>query len=265
MRSRLTSLSMVNSAVRACATLVAIVAISSIGSSPAVAAPILFYGHDQAPGPDGPTPNSDAAYAAFLAALNPASVGVEDFESEALGGIGTLPIAFPSTAVTGTITDLAFFGSQVAAQSAFDFPRSGAQMLSSGSSGASNFFELALSTPQYAFGFFGVGFSDYLGAQGPPFSIPPIAVSLDGGAPIAVINVDPLLVAVNSVNFFGIISDSPFSSVVFINPTGTFNDGISVDDIVIGSPRDVAAVPEPGTLALIGVGALGLLARRYRR
>jgi hypothetical protein len=97
-----------------------------------------------------------------------------------------------------------------------------------------------------------------------PGQVPPIRISLDGGAPIDVLNVDPAAVPGGSANFFGVISDTPFTTVRLINPPGTAGDAVGVDDITIGQ-KAVAAVPEPSSLTLFGLGGLGLLGYGWQR
>jgi hypothetical protein len=61
----------------------------------------------------------------------------------------------------------------------------------------------------------------------------------------------------NSANFFGVISDTPFTTVRLINPAGdaSITEGIGIDNLVIGQ---VAAVPEPNSLISAALGVLGL-------
>lgn len=236
--------------------------VSFVLQSHAVAAPITFYGLDPAAGPGGPRPNSDAAGAAFMAALVPSSIAVEDFEGEPIGLFATLGVQFQPTSTAGVVTALAAFWTQIDNVNSVPpglFAISGSRFLTSGTSGDSNFFELTLSAPQYAIGFYGTDFSDYLGSA--PGTAPPIGISLDGSSLINTLVVDPAFVPTDSVNFFGIITDAPFTTVRWVNPLGTGNDGIAVDDVTIGAP---VPVPEPGTLSLTGFGALGWLARRRR-
>ena len=134
-------------------------------------------------------------------------------------------------------------------------PTSGTNWLFPGTSGNSSFFELTLDTPQTAFGFFGSSFSDYQTAPGGSF--PPISLTLDSGTPIDVLNVNPSSIPGGSVNFFGVVSDTPFTTIRLLNPSGTFNDGVGIDDII--TAQGIQAVPEPSSwiLVTIGLAAVG--------
>jgi hypothetical protein len=239
-----------------------IAALLGFGPVPEVAAGVItFYGIDLGAELGDPHPNSDSARAAFLAAM-PAGVvaGVEDFEDNPLGG-GAVGVTFPGSGVTGTITPLATLFAEVSQTLRVgEFPVSGLNYYRTGTRGNSAFFDLEFSTPVTAIGFYGTGFSNY---QGAPRPIPPIRLSIDGGPPIDTVNVDPRTITDSSVNFFGVISDTPFTRVRLINPAGADNDGIGVDDIIVGHFAP-AAVPEPGSLLLAGVGAVGVAAARRR-
>ena len=148
----------------------------------------LFYGLDPAAGIGGAHPNSDAARASFLAALDPGTIGVETFEGLPLGPV-TGNLAFPPIGTTGSVVDL----NSTAVQGAFDganllFAVTGSNYLRSVTVGTQSYFELTLSSPQNGVGFFGVGLSDFLGYGG---FAPPIQITLDGGDPIDVLNVNP--------------------------------------------------------------------------
>jgi len=66
------------------------------------------------------------------------------------------------------------------------------------------------------------------------------------------------------VNFGGFISDVPIAraEIVGIAPT---NGSIYIDDLTIGNPVTANPIPEPGTLALLGLGGLGVAWQRRRR
>jgi len=229
----------------------------------ALAAPVqLFYGLDPAAGIGGVHPNSDTARASFLAALDPGTIGIETFEGLPLGPV-TGDLSFPPLGATGSVVDL----NATAVQGAFDganllFAVTGSKYLRSATVGTQSYFELTLSLPQNGLGFYGVGLSDYLGFGG---TFPPIQITLDGGAPIDVLNVNPTSVPSYSVNFFGVVSESPFSTVRVLNPfpNPVIGDGIAIDDLTIGR---IVSVPEPSSLTLAGCAVLGAVAvcRRCR-
>jgi hypothetical protein len=61
----------------------------------------------------------------------------------------------------------------------------------------------------------------------------------------------------NQVRFFGITSTTPFTTVEF---RGTIeSDGFSIDNV------EFTAVPEPSTIALVGLGTLAVFAVKRRR
>ena len=188
-------------------------------------------------------------------------MGIEDFEGDSTGSFlgGSRTLAFPPTADSGTLQSLATFSADIMNVSfpgAFG-PTSGTNWLFPGTSGNSSFFELTLDTPQTAFGFYGSSFSDYQTAPGGSF--PPISLTLDSGTPIDVLNVNPSSIPGGSVNFFGVVSDTPFTTIRLLNPSGTFNDGVGIDDII--TAQGIQAVPEPSSwiLVTIGLAAVGCL------
>ncbi len=237
----------------------------------ALAAPVqLFYGFDAAAGAGGAHPNSDAARSQFLAALDGSTIGVETFESVTLGHIGYTGLSsgrtltFPATSVTATAIDFDLTSTTTIANAPgpgnFVFAINGSQYLSSLAAPSGGYFELTFDSPQNGLGFYGSGFSDYPGFGG---TVTPIQLTLDGGSPIDTLNVNPTSVPYKSINFFGVVTDTPFTTVRLYN-SGPASDGIGIDDLTIGR---LEAVPEPSSLVLAGVAAIvaGAYGRkRYR-
>ena len=235
------------------------------------AAPVqLFYGFDAAAGPGGLHPNSDAARSQFLAALGGSTIGVETFESVTLGHIGYVGLSsgrtltFPTTSVTATAIDFDLTSTTTIANTPgagnFSFGINGSQYLSSLAGPSGGYFELTFDSPQNGLGFYGSGFSDYPGFGG---TVTPIQLTLDGGSPLDTLNVNPTTVPYKSINFFGVVTDTPFTTVRVYN-SGPLFDGIGIDDLTIGR---LQAVPEPSSLVLAGVAAIiaGAYGRqRYR-
>lgn len=248
-----------------CATLLSAFVAPAVGT----AATTTFYGFDSAAGPGGPHPNSDIARTNFLSALLPAVAGVESFETHANGSFlnSSINVSYPATAVTGTIVDQpsdpGFLADVQSTNTINYFAITGSKFIRVETNGNSNFVQFTFSSPITALGFYGTSFSDY-GAFPPVPVIPPIAISLGGGPAIATLNVAPNSIPAGSVNFFGVISDTPFSSALLMNPLGTSGDGIALDDIFVAQAA-IAAVPEPSTWALMLVGLAGVVYATRRK
>lgn len=63
------------------------------------------------------------------------------------------------------------------------------------------------------------------------------------------------------LTFFGFTSDTPFDSLTF---HGVRNDIYGIDDVTFGTALRVPAVPEPGTMAMLGLGLAGVAMARRR-
>ena len=63
------------------------------------------------------------------------------------------------------------------------------------------------------------------------------------------------------LTFFGFTSDTPFDSLTF---HGVRNDIYGIDDVTFGTALRVPAVPEPGSMAMLGIGLAGVAAARRR-
>ncbi len=233
--------------------------------SSAQAAPAqLFYGFDAAAGPGGPRPNSDAAQLQFLSALDANTIGVETFENLNVGSIETQTLQFPGTTVTGAIANLDPGATNLVRDAAepgnFVFAINGSQYLRSLTATSTGYFELTFSSPQNGIGFYGSGVSDYAGFGG---NITPIQLTLDGASPIDILNVNPTSVPYQSINFFGIVTDTPFTTVRLYN-SGPLFDGFGLDDLTVGR---LEPVPEPSSLALVTVAMVfagAYLQRQFR-
>jgi PEP-CTERM motif len=175
-----------------------------------------------------------------------------------------IAISFPSTSVTATIAGQDSLGdSSIYALKAsdsgngrFDTTNGAADgMLLEGHATFSVTFDSAVS----AFGFYATDAGDF----GPELTIrlfqtaaatQPSSTHLVSGPQVD-----------GSLLFWGFIdSQATYEKVEFV--FGSQRDGIGFDDFTIGSPAPVDGVPEPGTLALLGLALLGAgAARRYRR
>lgn len=65
----------------------------------------------------------------------------------------------------------------------------------------------------------------------------------------------------SATNFFGWISTTPITTVT-VSGSSEFN---SLDNFIVGAADAPAPAPEPGTLALLALGAAGLMRRRKQR
>ena len=75
--------------------------------------------------------------------------------------------------------------------------------------------------------------------------------------------VSPSEISRNTNGFWGFVSDLAFTSVTLLAGTQSgVAETYNLDNLVFGN---VAAVPEPETYALMGIGLLGLLAARKKR
>ncbi len=71
--------------------------------------------------------------------------------------------------------------------------------------------------------------------------------------------VDVTLTKGNAVRFFGFDTDTPFTTITF---QGVQSDAFAMDNVSFAA---VATVPEPSSLALLGMGGLTLLGCGWRR
>ncbi len=201
-------------------------------------------------------PESDAARADFLDALAPGTIGVEDFEDETVGPIAAatpIGLEFAGTPATGgMLIQGSFTGSIEGANSPGLFGSSGTRFLSVGAAGGERYFTLTFSAPTVAFGFCGSSISNY--ASFGNFAL--TAVRLDDGELIDVVNVPTGTIPDDSASFFGLVSDTPFTTVTLLNPAIGTTDGIGMDDITL---------PSPPPLAQLLTGSLGLAGLAVRR
>lgn len=247
-------------------TAAALATAAFIGATAAPAHAFLtFFGEDlnsSASSPLGSFTNANAAEADFLANLT--GVGTETFESFADNTRGPLALSFPG-AGTATLSGGNGEINRVSSGSTNGFGRYG----TSGTkywevvAGGSGNFTVNFSDPVAAFGFYGIDIGDF-GGQ--------LLLQLDDAAN-TVLTVDNTVgswgSSDGSVLFFGVIAQTrteQFTSVSFQTSTGQ-GDVFAFDDMTIGSLQQVKpnAIPEPSTIALLGVGAIGSLAVMRRR
>lgn len=217
------------------------------------AAPIVYFGQDAGLGESTRLTthlNSDAARASFLGGLT--GVGTETFESQANGAGAPLSVSFPgsSGSITATLSGDGNIANVPSGTNGFGrYPISGSQYWETGSA-----FGISFSAPVAAFGFYGVDIGDF-GGQ--------VTLTFAGGGS-GTFNVGNCInCSGGGVLYWGIIdAENLFTSIAFGN-TASGTDYFAFDDFTIGS-REQVTVPEPGIVALFGLGLLGLVSLRRR-
>jgi hypothetical protein len=239
----------------------AVLGFAAVASGPASANYLTYFGEDINHSPTVPLAthlNADTAQNSFLGGL--IGVGTETFEGIATNTPSPLALNF-GAAGTATLSG----GSGVVSHTnvgttngAGRYAISGTQFWEVSAGGGGNFHvDFSNSGGIAAFGFYGVDIGDFGGT---------LTLTLANGLS-TVLNV-PNTVGSNgstdgSVLYFGVIGTTAadrFTSVTFNTSTGQ-GDVFAFDNLTIGSLEQVH-VPEPGTLALIGIGLAGLWFRR---
>ncbi|HTS70529.1 MAG TPA: PEP-CTERM sorting domain-containing protein [Terriglobia bacterium] len=228
---------------------------------PLQAATVTFFGEDvNTAGGSSITPtlaNSNAAQALFFANLT--GVGTETFEEFSQYTYLPITVTFAG-AGDATLTDptgTSFIES--GNDGAGRFPISGTQYLETG---AGSGFTISFSSPISAFGFYGTDVGDFGGALA-------LDMTKSGGGTV-------LLPVGNTIGSNGSTSGSAlyfgfydltntYTSITFDNTGSGGVDVFGFDNFSIGSLQQVTPTPEPGTLAFLGMGLLGLIIRRGRK
>lgn len=229
-----------------------------LSSGMANASPITFIGEDVQPTPS-PTvrTNSDAAHAAFVAAAaGIGSIATLTFETSPLGSFTNLAVA-PGVTMNGTDS----FGTPQTIRNTSNFPAAPSLDGTNTTSGGSHFVEMVGGNLVFTFTnpvqFFGA----YLTGIQTNFFSDRITFN-DGSAQSFTLAGTGTSSGVGETAFFG-FTDAGRSITSITITTGDANSGdfIGVDDV----SYQVAAVPEPTTLTLLGLGLAGVIARHRRR
>ncbi len=225
---------------------------------------LLYFGEDLNNSGNVPlaaTPNASGAETSFL--TNLVGVGTETFEGIPAGSSEPLALNFPG-AGTANLT-----GGNATVQSVTPGTTNGVGRYSVPSASSSNYleveaggsgnFSVGFTESIAAFGFYGIDIGDF-GGQ--------LKLLLSNGDELVVNNTIGSFGSTDgSVLFFGLIAENAseeFTSIDFLTTTGQ-GDFFAFDNFTIGSQEQVVLVPEPGTLALFGLGLAGLgLSRRKR-
>ncbi|WP_297526618.1 PEP-CTERM sorting domain-containing protein [Thiohalobacter sp.] len=217
----------------------------------AQAVPVTFFGEDTSTAGIALGPNSAAARSSFLAGLT--GVGNEDFESFSLGATAPLNLTFPGS--SGSLSATLNGTGNIDDSGPGRFATSG-RLFWEASTGS---FDITFANPVSAFGFNGIDIGDFVTQQ--------MTLTLtDVNNVVSQLTVPHSLNIGNNDNatlFFGFIdAGNSYTSIAFTNAGG--GDIFAFDDMVVGDAGQITTVPEPGILALLGIGLAGFAGVRRK-
>ncbi len=231
-------------------TKVAIAVAGLFAVAGAQAAPVTFFGEDGNPTGSTPMahPISDATQTSFFSNL--INIGTDGFDTVA-SGTTTVPVNF-ANGITATLTGGTIQNFSSAGRFAISSPNYYNTF--------SNTFDINFSAPIAAFGFYGTDIGDF-GGQ--------LTVTLTDANNIQTTLTVPNLIGSGgsqpengSVLYYGFYdTGNTYKSITFGNSSGGV-DGFGFDNFSVGTSQQVHPTPEPGSLALLGLGLASLVALR---